>query len=159
MKRNINTRGKQGGFITGMLIIGIALMAVVVAAIAMASNSSSTDVSKQKTKTTAAVGMKKVADYVEAFQIKVAEDGTAAAEALTPPTMPKGFQDAEAEGGITAPTYVGGKLIVTGVVADVCTQINSTLGLTTAPADAAAVTADLREACTADGSYVRVVKG
>ena len=50
-------------------------------------------------------------------------------------------------------------LSVGNVETDVCTQINSTLGITTAPADAAAVTVDLREACTADKTYVRVVKG
>jgi len=157
MKRNIQPRGKQGGFVTGMLIIGIALMAIVVAALAMASNSSSTDVTKQKVKTTAAVGMKKVADYVEAFQIKVAEDSLTAAEALAAPSMPKGFQTATG----TAPAYdsATGKLSVSNVETDVCTQINSTLGISTAPADAAAVTVDLREACTADKTYVRVVKG
>ena len=143
---------KQAGFINGALIIGIALMAIVVGAIAMASSSSTTDISKQKNKTAASVGMKRMSDAVEAFQINAADVGVTAAEAaIVLPVFPKGFQ-AGAEPA--AVTYAAKKVSVPGVDPDVCTEINKTLNIT-APATAAAVT---QEGCTTDNTYVRVVR-
>lgn len=149
---------KQAGFINGALIIGIALMAVVVGAIAMASSSSTTDISKQKIKTAAAVGMKRMSDAVEAFQINAADAGVAAAEAaIVLPVFPKGFQAGEEPDPVT---YTATKLSVPGVDPDICTEINKTLNVNPAPADASGVTAaGTREACTADYTYVRVVRG
>lgn len=148
---------KQAGFINGALIIGIALMAIVVGAIAMASSSSTTDISKQKNKTAASVGMKRMSDAVEAFQINAADVGVTAAEAaIVLPVFPKGFQ---AGATPAAATYAATKLSVTGVEPEVCAEINKTLNVT-APADVAGVTAaGVREACTADNTYVRVVRG
>jgi hypothetical protein len=151
---NKNFKLKQGGFINGALIIGIALMAVVVGAIAMASSSSTTDIAAQKTKTTASVGMKKMADAVEAFQIKAAEDGVSTAEAASAswlPVVPKGFQDTPAAAAYDSAT---GHISVAGVNTDVCAAVNKTLNFT-----AAATLGTAKEGCLTDGSYVRAVKG
>ena len=150
MKKQFNR--KQGGFINGALIIGIALMAVVVGAIAMASSSSTTDIAAQKNKTTASVGMKKMADAVEAFQIKAAEESVQKAEdafASWQPKMPSGFQTTPA-----AATYASGKITVTGVTTDVCNAINKALDFAAADSLGTAT-----EGCLNDKSYVRVVKG
>lgn len=157
---NKNFKLKQGGFINGALIIGIALMAVVVGAIAMASSSSTTDIAAQKTKTTASVGMKKVADAVEAFQIKAAEDGVAAVEADTasflPKTLPKGFL--LASGSIaTDVTYASGTLSIANVDKDVCKGINKALGLTEELAAIGTNTEACEYTATA-GTYKRVLK-
>lgn len=153
MKNKLHARKSQGGFINGMLMIGIALLAVVVGAIAMASSGATTDISAQKTKTTAAVGMKRMADAVEAFQISAADVGVATAEAnIVVPTLPKGFQATASDA-----TYFAQRFEVTDVDADVCTQINSTLGVDTAPADTTAL-GSLKEVCTVDKTYVRVVR-
>jgi len=156
LKKQFDKSAKQRGFINGALIIGIALMAVVVGAIAMSQSTSTTDISKQKTRTTAAVGMKRMADAVEGFQINVADVGVANAEAgITVPALPVGFQTVA-----SAATYASPNFVVAGVDTAVCAEINRVLGVATAPADAAGVTAGgVREACTATNEYVRVVKG
>ncbi|ABM97181.1 hypothetical protein [Methylibium petroleiphilum] len=145
---------KQGGFINGMLMIGIALLAVVVGAIAMASSGANTDISTQKTKTTASVGLKRMADAVEAFQISAADVGIAAAEAaVVVPAMPKGFQSSTTDPVI----YAAKHFEVPNVDADVCAAVNKTLGVDAAPATVAAL-GTAKEACTGDNVYVRVVR-
>lgn len=153
---------KQGGFINGALIIGIALMAVVVGAIAMASSSSTTDIAAQKTKTTASVGMKKMADAVEAFQIQAAEEGVAAAEANTakflPTTLPKGFLISGDASTNVLYNSAKGVITINNVSKDVCKAVNKSLGL---PDDFSTL-GTLKEGCelmAETGTYLRVVKG
>lgn len=154
MKIKLQPRKTQGGFINGMLMIGIALLTIVVGAIAMASSGANTDISTQKIKTTAAVGMNRMAAAVEAFQISAADLGVSGAEAaVVVPAVPKGFQSVT-----TNPvTYAAKRFEVPNVDADVCAQLNKTLGVDAAPANVAAL-GTLKEACTGEKVYVRVVR-
>ena len=63
----------QQGFISGGLIIVIALIALIAGAVALATSTDQRDLSTDKQKASATVVIKRVADLVEAHKIKVAE--------------------------------------------------------------------------------------
>ncbi|WP_148211118.1 cell fusion protein [Methylibium petroleiphilum] len=124
----------QRGFVNGMLMIGIALIALIAGAVVLATRGEVRDVEAEKAKAAASVVVKRVVDLIEDHRIKVANGDTKMGQGFLSsvendiPLWPKevfaGARGAVNEGTVT---------YVTGVNEEFCQTLNDTMQVSGIP--------------------------
>lgn len=128
---------RQRGFLNGMLMLGIALVALVAGAVALATRGDARDIETEKSKAAASVVVKRMVDLIEDHRIKVASGDTKVGQGFLDSVAadidqwPKeaflspGDRGAVTEGSVT---------YITGISESFCRSLNETLQISGIPA-------------------------